>query len=221
MTDRWDAVDDYLAGLVVPGDPVLDGALRRASEAGLPPIHVSPLHGAMLHVLARAVRARRVLEIGTLAGYSTVWLARAVGPGGRVVTLEVEPRHAEVARVTFSAAGLGDVVDLRLGAALDTLPMLEAEGAGPFDLAFVDADKAANAEYLEWAVRLGRPGTLIVVDNVVRGGRVVDADDPADDVVGTRRFHERLAALDGVSATVIQTVGSKGWTGFALALVSG
>jgi predicted O-methyltransferase YrrM len=221
VADRWDAVDDYLAGLLVPGDPVLEAALRRGDQAGLPPIQVSPLQGAMLHVLALAVQARRVLEIGTLAGYSTVWLGRAVGAGGRVVTLEVDPHHAEVARATFAEAGLDGVVDLRLGAALETLPAIESEGVGPFDLVFVDADKAPNAEYLEWAVRLGRPGTLIVVDNVIRGGRVLDADDPSADVVGSRRLHERLASHGRLAATVIQTVGSKGWTGFALALVTG
>ena len=218
-TPDWNAVDDYLGRLLVPEDPVLDRALRRAAEAGLPAISVSPLQGVLLHVLARALGARKVLEVGTLAGYSTVWLARAVGPQGTVVTLEVDPHHAEVANVTFAEAEVSDRVQLRLGAALDTLPRLAEEGVGPFDLVFVDADKANNAAYFDWAVRLGRAGTVVIVDNVIRSGHVVEADSTAPDVVGTRRFHEAMAADERVVGTAIQTVGAKGWTGFSIALV--
>jgi predicted O-methyltransferase YrrM len=220
QTPTWNAVDDYLGGLLMPEDAVLDRALSRAAEAGLPAISVSPLQGKFLYVLARSLRARRVLEVGTLAGYSTVWLARAVGPQGSVVTLEVDPHHAEVANVTFAEAGVSDRVALRLGAALDTLPRLKQEGVEPFDLVFIDADKANNAEYFDWALQLTRPGSVIVVDNVIRTGAVVDAASSAPDVVGTRRFHERMAAESRVVGTAIQTVGAKGWTGFSIALVT-
>jgi predicted O-methyltransferase YrrM len=221
MDQAWSAVDDYLGERVLPDDPVLEGALSRAAQAGLPAISVSPLQGAMLHILARAIGARRVLEIGTLAGYSTVWLARALPPGGRVVTLELDPRHAEVARRTFEEAGLADAVELRLGPALEALARLAEEGAEPFDFVFIDADKVNNPNYFEWAVRLGRPGTLIVVDNVIRTGKVLDDATDAEDVVGSRRFHDLLGAEGSVVATTIQTVGLKGWTGFSLALVTG
>jgi predicted O-methyltransferase YrrM len=178
------------------------------------------LQGKFLHVLARALGARRVLEIGTLADYSTVWLARAVGPEGAVVTLELDPHHAEVASITFAEAGVSDRVTLRLGAALDLLPKLKDEGPAPFDLFFIDADKASNAEYFDWALQLSRPGSVIIVDNVIRTGHVVDADSTAADVVGTRRFHERMAAETRVVGSAIQTVGAKGWTGFSIALVT-
>jgi predicted O-methyltransferase YrrM len=217
--DQWRAVDDYITDLVVRPDPVLEAALADAAAAGLPPISVSAPQGRLLHLLARAQQARTVLEVGTLAGYSTIWLARALPPGGRLVTLELDPRHAEVARANVERAGLSDVVEIRLGPAAESLATLAGEGAGPFDFVFVDADKPGNADYFEWALRLGRVGTTIVVDNVVRDGRVVDAgsDDPA--VQGVRRFNELLAAEPRVVATEIQTVGAKGYDGFALALV--
>jgi predicted O-methyltransferase YrrM len=211
----WSDVDAHLAGLLVGADPVLDAALEANTFAGLPPIDVSPAHGKLLHLLARAVGARRVLEVGTLGGYSTIWLARAVPAGGELVTLEREPRHAAVARENIARAGLDGLVDIREGPALETLPNL----VGPFDLVFIDADKPSNTEYLQHAMRLARPGSVIVVDNVVRGGAVLDAgsDDPM--VTGSRRLVEALAAEPRLSATVIQTVGAKGYDGFALALV--
>ncbi len=175
----------------------------------------------LLALLVQLRSARRVLEVGTLGGYSTIWLARAMGADGRLITLEVEPRYAEVARTNIARAGLSDVVDVRLGAALDTLPQLAAEGAGPFDVTFIDADKPNNAEYFGWAVRLSRPGSAIVVDNVVRQGAVIDADSTDAATKGTRRLYEVMAAEPRVSATVIQTVGSKGYDGFAIAVVTG
>jgi predicted O-methyltransferase YrrM len=209
------AVDDYLAGLLVGPDPALDAALAANRAAGLPAIDVSPLQGKLLHVLARALGARSILEIGTLGGYSTIWLARALPDDGRLVTLERSPHHAEVAAANIARAGLSTRVEIVVGAALDTLPGLD----GPFDLVFVDADKPSNADYLAHAVRLSRPGTLIVVDNVVRGGRVADAGDDDPAVVGSRRLVEALAADDRLSATALQTVGSKGHDGFAVAVV--
>jgi predicted O-methyltransferase YrrM len=205
-------VDRYVTDLLVRPDAALAAALEASAAAGLPPHDVSPPQGKLLELLARAIGARAILELGTLGGYSTIWLARALPPGGRLVTLEVEPRYAEVARANLARAGLAGVVEVRVGPALETLPRLE----GPFDLIFLDADKAESPDYLEWALRLSRPGTLIVADNVVRGGAVADAasDDPR--VRGIRRFNELVAAEPRLEATVIQTVGSKGWDGFAL-----
>jgi predicted O-methyltransferase YrrM len=219
--DTWVAVDDYLAGLLLGSDAALDAALDASAAAGLPPIQVSPTQGRFLHLLVRIAGARRVLEVGTLGGYSTIWLARALPPGGRLVTLELDERHAAVARANLDRAGVDDRVEVRVGPALETLPALEREGGEPFDLVFVDADKPSNADYLAWAVRLGRPGTVVVVDNVVRGGAVVDADDERPDVVGTRRLFDELAARSDVVATAIQTVGVKGYDGFVLAVVGG
>ena len=218
--ERWDAVDRYITDLLVPGDPALDEALRVSAAAGLPPINVAPNQGKLLHLLARAQGARTVLEVGTLGGYSTIWLARALPAGGRLVTLEADPKHAEVALANVARAGLADVVELRLGRALDTLPQLAAEGVGPFDFVFVDADKPGNPEYFAWALELTRPGSVIVVDNVVRNGAVVDAASTDANVRGVRRFNEALAAEPRVSATAIQTVGAKGYDGFAVALVT-
>ena len=217
--ERWKAVDEYLRGLFVPPDPALDAALRATAEAGLPSIQVSPNQGKLLFLLAKAVGARRVLEIGTLGGYSTIWLARALPPGGHLVTLEVDPAHAEVARGDLRRAGLADVVEVRLGRALDTLPELEAEGAGPFDVVFIDADKPAYTQYLSWALRLSRPGTLIIADNVVRKGAVADAASEDENVQGIRRFLEALAQNRRATGVAVQTVGSKGYDGFALAVV--
>jgi predicted O-methyltransferase YrrM len=213
--ERWRAVDDFITGMLVGPDPALDAALAANRAAGLPPIDVSPAQGKLLHLLARAIGARRILEIGTLGGYSTIWLGRALGPDGRVVTLEREPRHAAVAAENLARAGLAEQVDIVVGPALETLPHLD----GPFDLVFVDADKPSNAAYLAAAVRLSRPGALIVVDNVVRDGRVADPTDDDPAVVGSRRLTEALAAEPRLSATELQTVGSKGYDGFALALV--
>ncbi len=218
--DQWTAVDRYLTDLLVPPDPALEAALRDSAAAGLPAINVSPNQGKLLHLLARLQGARSILEIGTLGGYSTIWLARALPPDGRLVTLEADAKHAEVAGANIARAGLADVVELRLGPALETLPQLAAEGRGPFDLIFIDADKPGYADYLAWSLRLSRRGSLIVADNVVRKGAVLDpaSDDPR--VQGARRFNEALAAERRVSATAIQTVGSKGYDGFALALVT-
>jgi predicted O-methyltransferase YrrM len=216
----WEAVDGYIVGQLVRPDSALDAALAAAAEAGLPGINVAPNQGKLLELLARAVRARRVLEIGTLGGYSTIWLARALEPGGHLVSLEVEERHAEVARANLARAGLKEVVEVRVGPALEALPRLAAEGAGPFDLVFIDADKAHNADYFEWALRMARRGSLIVVDNVVRQGRVLEEDGGDPDVVGTRRLFEAVASEPRVSATALQTVGVKGYDGFLLAVVT-
>jgi predicted O-methyltransferase YrrM len=217
--EQWTAVDNYLCGFLVQPDAALDAAVHASTAAGLPAIQVSPLQGKLLHLLARMQGARTILEMGTLGGYSTIWLARALPADGRLVTLEVNPAHADVARANIARAGLTNVVDLRLGPALDTLPQLVTEKRGPFDLIFIDADKENIPEYFHWALSLSRPGTLIVVDNVIREGAVVDgaSDDPR--VQGVRRFNQLLASETRVSATVIQTVGSKGYDGFTFALV--
>jgi len=217
---HWTAVDRYVTDLLVPSHPVLEGVLQASADAGLPPQQVSPSQGKLLFLLARATRARTALEIGTLGGYSAVWLGRALGPGGRLVTLEADPLHAEVARANLARAGLAEVVDVRQGPALETLPRLAAEGAGPFDLVFLDADKERSTDYLAWALRLSRPGTLIVCDNVVRGGEVIDPSSPDPAIQGVRRLYEQLAGEPRVSATAIQTVGEKGHDGFALVLVT-
>jgi predicted O-methyltransferase YrrM len=222
---RWAAVDDYVTGLLVPPDPALDAALAASAAAGLPPYQVSPAQGKLLMLLARLRGARSVLEIGTLGGYSTIWLARGLPADGRVVTLEADPAYAAVARANVAGAGLAGVVEVRVGAALDTLPRLAAErlapgGAGPFDLVFVDADKERNAAYVAWALRLTRRGGAIVVDNVVREGAVVDGASADPDVRGAREALALLAAEPRVSATVVQTVGGKGYDGFALAVVT-
>ena len=217
--DLWTAVDRYLTDLFVPADPALDAALEAAAAAGLPRGEVSPMQGKLLHVLARAHGARRVLEIGTLGGYSTVWLAGALPPDGRLITLEVEAHYAEIARANIERAGLAGVVEIRVGPARETLPQLAGERLDPFDLIFIDADKRSNPDYLSWALELSRVGTLIVADNVVRGGAVADPTSRDPSVQGVRRFHELLAAEPRVIATAIQTVGAKGYDGFAIALV--
>jgi predicted O-methyltransferase YrrM len=219
--ELWTAVDDYFDRALVPSDPVLDAALEDSRAAGLPAIGVAPNQGKMLQILARIQGARRILEVGTLGGYSTIWLARALPPGGRLVTLEVDPKHAEVARRNLERAGLGDVVELRLGPALETLPGLAAEGHAPFDLIFIDADKPSNADYFAWAVKLSRPGTVIVVDNVVRGGEVVDPDNDDPGTLGVHRLNEVIRAEPRVSAMALQTVGRKGHDGLVMALVTG
>lgn len=218
-SDTWTAVDAYVEAHLLDEDPVLDAALRDMAKAGLPAIQVSPLQGRFLHLLAMASGAERILEVGTLGGYSTIWLARALPEGGHLTSLEVDAKHAAVARANLERAGVADRVTIRVGAAMETLPKLEAEGVGPFDLAFLDADKEHNADYLTWAVRLGHPGTLIVVDNVVRGGGVVEAEDDDPRIQGTRRLFDTLAKEPRVVATALQTVGTKGYDGFVLARV--
>jgi len=217
--EQWSAVDDYLTGLLAPADPALAAALEASARAGLPPIQVSPNQGKLLQLLARLQGARRILEIGTLGGYSTIWLARALPDDGLLITLEADAAHAEVARANLARAGVESIVDLRLGRALETLPQIAAEGHGPFDMVFIDADKVSTPDYFAWALRLSRRGSLIVVDNVVRGGGVIDTERADPDIQGVRRFMELLAAEPRVSATAIQTVGSKGYDGFAIALV--
>jgi predicted O-methyltransferase YrrM len=216
---QWTAVDAYITSLLHPPDPALDATLEASAAAGLPAYNVSPAQGKMLMLLALMQRAKNILEIGTLGGYSTIWLARALPDGGRVVTLEADPKHAEVARSNIARAGFAHCVDVREGRALDTLPALLDEKPRYFDMIFIDADKPSNPAYLEWAIRLSRRGTVIIADNVVRGGAVVDAASTDPNVVGIRRFNELLAAEPRLSATAIQTVGSKGWDGFAIALV--
>ena len=217
--ERWTAVDDYVDSALVPADPTLDAALQASADAGLPDISVSPAQGKLLNLLALGQGARRILEIGTLGGYSAIWLARALPSDGRLITLEADPVHAEVARANLANAGLAGVSEVRAGRALDTLPLLHAAGDGPFDLIFIDADKPSYPDYLAWSVRLSRPGTMIVADNVVRGGGVIDATSTLPGVQGVRRFMEAMAAEPRVSATVVQTVGRKGYDGFALAVV--
>ncbi|HEY6193577.1 MAG TPA: O-methyltransferase [Candidatus Eisenbacteria bacterium] len=217
--ELWTRVDDYLSRTLVPDDAALAGALAASAAAGLPAIQVAPNQGRLLQLLARAIGARAILELGTLGGYSTLWLARGLAPGGRLVTLEAEPRHAAVAEATFARAGLADVISLRLGPALATLEQLVAERAGPFDLVFIDADKPSMPDYFTWALRLSRPGTVIVADNVVRDGEVADATSADPSVQGVRRMNELIAAEPRVSATALQTVGSKGYDGFAFVLV--
>lgn len=217
---KWDAVDDYAADLLLGEDAALKEALRASEAAGLPAISVSPAQGKLLHLLARMQKARYILEIGTLGGYSTIWLARALGAGGRVVTLEVDPKNAEIARSNLARAGVADRVEIRVGPAIDTLPVLLEEGYTRFDLVFIDADKPSTPDYFKWALRLAHPGTLIVVDNVVRKGALVDADSNDAGVVGMRRLIEMIAAEPKVTATLIQTVGSKGYDGLLMALVS-
>jgi predicted O-methyltransferase YrrM len=211
----WDDVDRYISETLVQPDAALQAALTAADQAGLPPISVSPAHGKLLFLLARAVGAKRILEIGTLAGYSAIWLARALPPGGQLITLEAVEKHATVARKNIERAGLSAMVDVRVGQALDTLPGL----AGPFDLTFIDADKQNNAEYFRQALKLSRPGSLIIVDNVVRDGAVIDAHSRNAAVLGVRRLYELFAKEPRVAATAIQTVGVKGYDGFAIAQV--
>jgi predicted O-methyltransferase YrrM len=221
MTDpRWDAVDRYASDLLVRPPETLDAALHAAEAAGLPAISVSAPQGKFLMLLAQSVGARRILEIGTLAGYSAIWLARALPPGGSLVTLEVEPRHASVARENIARAGFSDVVDLRLGPAIDTLTSMVAGGMPPFDVIFIDADKPSYPEYLPLALALSRVGTVIIADNVVRKGAVLDADSGDERVQGVRQFNELVARHPRLDATLLQTVGSKGYDGFTLARVA-
>ena len=219
--DQWTAVDHYFAGLFVPPDPALDAALQATADAGMLPINVAPNQGKLLYLLARAHRVRSILEIGTLGGYSTIWLGRALQPGGRLITLEIDPAHAAVARANIERAGLAAAVEMRLGPALTTLPQLVDEGGGPFDLVFIDADKPSTPDYLAWVLRLTKPGSLIIIDNVVRNGAVSDPASSDANVQGVRRALAALADDPRVVATALQTVGSKGYDGLAIALVTG
>ena len=218
--ELWTAVDEYLNARLIGADPLLDEARAASLQGGLPDIAVAPNQGKLLHLLARIHGAKNILEIGTLGGYSTIWLARALPPDGSLITLEAESKHAEVASANIARAGFAKIVDLRLGRAIDTLPRLEAEGRGPFDIVFVDADKASIPDYFTWALKLSRPGALIIVDNVIRKGAVIEDENPDPNVQGVRRFNEMLAAETRVTATCIQTVGAKGYDGFTLALVN-
>jgi predicted O-methyltransferase YrrM len=217
--ETWIAVDRYLEGVLIGPDATLEGVLKQSARAGLPPISVSAAQGKLLHLLARVRGARNILEVGTLGGYSTIWMARALPDNGRLISLEIDPHHAEVARANIEWAGLSGRIEVRLGAALDSLARLEAERAGPFDLSFIDADKANNPSYFKSALRLSRPGSLIVVDNVIRDGAVIYAHSTDPSVRGVRKLNELIAGEPRVSATAIQTVGVKGYDGFTLALV--
>ncbi len=218
--DQWAAVDRYFSEQLSLSDPALDAAMAANKSADLPAIDVAPNQGKLLQLLAQLAGARRILEIGTLGGYSTIWLARALPAGGRLITLEFNPKHAEIARANIERAGLTQRVEVRVGAALDTLPELQNESSEPFDLIFIDADKPNNSEYLRWALKLSRRGTLIIIDNVVRDGAVIDAGSSDKDVIGARNLFELLASEPRLSSTAIQTVGSKGYDGFAFALVA-
>lgn len=218
-SEKWTEVDRFFSDALIAPDPVLESALESSRAAGLPAINVSPNQGRLLEILARIINARSILEIGTLGAYSTIWLARGMQAGGRLITLEADPAYAAVARANIARAGLQGVVELRLGSASETLPQISAERRGPFDLIFIDADKKNIPSYFEWALRLSRPGSIIVVDNVVRDGRVIDSRSDDPDIQGVRRFIEMLGANTAVSGTAIQTVGIKGYDGFAIVRV--
>lgn len=217
--DRWNQVDAYFSATLVPSDAVLDAALAASDAAGLPAINVAPNQGKLLQLLATIRGARRILEVGTLGGYSTIWLARALPPGGSLVTLELDPAHAKVATENIARAGFAQVVSVVVGSAKDSLARLIDAGEAPFDFIFIDADKDNNAVYLDAALKLSRPGTVIVVDNVVRGGRVADPDNREPDVVGVREGFARLVAEPALATTAVQTVGQKGWDGFSISIV--
>ncbi len=219
--ELWTSVDTYFDDLLVPSDPALKAALADSTAAGLPPANVAPNQGQFLQLLAQIQRARTILEIGTLGGYSTIWLAQALPEDGHLITLEANPKHAEVARVNLTRAGLANRVEVRLGPAVESLSQLMAEGHGPFDFIFIDADKPSNPDYLTWALKFSRRGTVIVADNVVRNGKVTDATSDDPNIRGVRRFVEMIAQEPRLSATAIQTVGSKGYDGFLLAIVKG
>ena len=216
----WSKVDDYIVGKLLPADAVQDETLRQNAADGLPAIDVSAAQGKFLNLLVRMNGARRILEIGTLGGYSTIWLARALPPDGTIITLDYEPRHAATARKNLDRAGFGRMVDIRVGAAADSLPALAAEGGAPFDFIFIDADKPSNPIYLDWALRLSRPGTVIVLDNVVRNGGVIEVSSQDPSIIGTRAGFDFFATNSRLDATALQTVGAKGYDGFAVAIVT-
>jgi predicted O-methyltransferase YrrM len=215
----WSAIDGYFNGALAPPDPALNAALEASEAAGLPSIAVAANQGKLLMLLAQTLGARRILEVGTLGGYSTLWLARALPADGRLISLELDPKHAEVARANLQRAGLASVAEVRLGRGLDSLPKLAAENIGPFDLVFIDADKPSNADYFAWALKLTQPGSLIIVDNVVRRGAVIDVESHDANVRGVRRLVELVSKEPRVDATAIQTVGDKGHDGFLIARV--
>ncbi len=217
--DHWTQVDDYITDRLVPSDAALEHTLKANAEAGLPPHDVSATQAKFLMLIAQLRGAKRILEIGTLGGYSTIWFARAVGPEGLVVTLESNEKHAEVARSNIAGAGLSDRVEVRLGKAMDSLAQLHAGGKGPFDMIFIDADKPNNPGYLEWSLKLSRPGTVIVADNVIRDGAITDQTSTDDRVQGVQRFFDMLSSEPRLSSTALQTVGSKGYDGFSLSMV--
>jgi predicted O-methyltransferase YrrM len=217
--ELWTRIDNYFNDHLAPPDPILDAALSSAADADLPPIDVAPNQGALLHILALAQGTKIILEIGTLAGYSTICLARALPPDGQLITLEYEPKHAQVAAANIANAGLTDRVDIRVGKAIDTLPKLAQENPDPFDLIFIDADKASNPDYFNWAMKLSKIGTLIIIDNVVREGEVLNPDSEDPDIQGIRKLIKQLKAEPRITTTVIQTVGTKGHDGLALARV--
>jgi predicted O-methyltransferase YrrM len=217
--EKWNAVENYICENLVPHDEFLEAALKSSDAAGLPSINVSPNFGKLLNLFANSIDARNILEVGTLGAYSTIWMARALPPGGHLITLEYDPKHASVAQANIERAGLSEIIEVRVGKAIDSLPKLAAEMRPPFDLIFIDADKPSNADYFEWAIKLSRPGSIIIVDNVVRDGNVTDASSTDTSVQGVRRLNEMLAKETRVSATAIQTVASKGYDGFVFAVV--
>jgi predicted O-methyltransferase YrrM len=217
--ELWKSVDEYFETMLLPNDPVLDAAVKASVDAHLPPIAVSAVQGKLLHLLARSIQANKILEIGTLGAYSTIWLGRALPAGGKLITLELDAKHAAVARSNLARAGLADKVELMLGRALDTLPKLASSGTAPFDLIFIDADKPSNPEYFTWAMKLSRPGSVIIVDNVVRKGAVIDAKSADEDVRGVRRCLELMNKEPRFSATVLQSVGTKGYDGLVMGVV--
>jgi predicted O-methyltransferase YrrM len=219
--ETWKAVDAYFAAMFAPEDPALTAALNSIVAAGMPSISVSAMQGKLLYTLARSHNARRILEIGTLGAYSTIWLARALPANGRIITLEIDPKHAEVARANLARAGLSDVAEIRLGAAAETLAQMVAAGEAPFDMVFIDADKASTADYVNWSLRLTRPGSLILIDNVVRNGGVADPNSTDPNVQGIQRGMAALAAAPNLVTTVMQLVGSKGYDGMTLSVVTG
>jgi predicted O-methyltransferase YrrM len=218
--ELWEAVDKFLDTMLIPQDSSLDDALAAAAAAKLPAIQVSSVQGKFLHLLARILGARNILEIGTLGGYSTIWMARALPEGGRIITLEADPKHADVAKKNFARAGVESKVELRLGKALDTLPQIAADGRGPFDLFFIDANKSNMPEYFEWSLKLARKGSVIIADNVVREGAILDEKSKDADIQGIRRFLEMVGKEKCVSGTALQTVSTKNYDGFALVLVT-
>ena len=218
--ETWNTVDEYFCERLIPADPILTATLQDSDAGELPPHNVAPNQGKFLHLLAKLQGARSILEFGTLGGYSTIWLARALPAGGRLISLEFNPHNAAVAKANIERAGLSHLVDIRVGKALDILPQLEAEGLAPFDLIFIDADKPNNPHYLEWSLKLSRPGTLIIGDNVVRNGAVADPASADANVIGVRSFMDMMANNPRLSATALQTVGSKGYDGFSMALVT-
>lgn len=215
----WSAVDTYICDNLLGSEESLDGALQHSAAAGLPHIQVTPAQGKLLQLMVQMAGAHKILEIGTLGGYSTIWLAQALPKDGRLITLEASPVHAAVAQANIDQAGLGHIVEIRVGNAVDSLPRLAREGAGPFDFIFIDADKPGNPTYLDWALKLSHPGSVIVCDNVVRNGAIIQSRSPDQDVQGVRRYFEMLASNPRLSSTAIQTVGSKGYDGFSISIV--